>query len=286
MDGFSSDVWREFSLKRPLSLIGAVLLVHPNIWLSYFKWKLTVKVIDEPEHVSRTIQSFFAGVVTGLLTPNMMGNFIGRFYYYEKSKRTAITLLTLLSNYAQFLASLVFGVISIYGIGRILYVSELSWFQSIQEWIVIIIVVWFIISILGYLFAGRIVLYFRKRPGIEMFASILKKKKYFRWNILWLSLARFMTFTFQFSLVLNAFGEELSIHGIFAIWQVYLVTMMIPSLFFGKLGIKESVSIALLGAVGMNELAILSSSLIIWTVNSLSPALIGLVICKSPTTDV
>lgn len=286
MNGFSDEVWSGFSLKRPVSLILAIALVYPNIWLSYYKWKLTVKVIDEPKDVARTVQSFFAGVVTGLVTPNMMGNFIGRFYYYEKSKRTTITLLTLLSNYAQFLASLVFGVIAIYGTGKILYVSKLSWFQSIENWVVIIISTWFTISIVGYLFAGRIILFFRKRPGIERFASILKEKKSFRWNILFLSFARFMTFTFQFSLVLNAFGEELSMTSIFAIWQVYLVTMMIPSLFFGKLGIKESVSIALLGAVGMNELAILSSSLIIWTVNSLSPALIGLVICKSPEKDV
>jgi uncharacterized membrane protein YbhN (UPF0104 family) len=70
-----------------------------------------------------------------------------------------------------------------------------------------------------------------------------------------------------------------------AIWQVYLLTMLIPSMFFGKIGVRESVALFVLTGIGMNEFAVLFASLVIWFVNSLSPAILGLIICKNDMKD-
>ena len=51
--------------------------------------------------------------------------------------------------------------------------------------------------------------------------------------------------------MLNAFGAEWNLILIAAIWQVYLITMLAPSLFLGKIGVKESIALFVLGGLGL-----------------------------------
>ena len=67
-----------------------------------------------------------------------------------------------------------------------------------------------------------------------------------------------------------------------AIWQVYFYTMLVPGFVLGKLGVKEMVALPILTAIEMNEFSIIFASLLIWFINTLSPALLGLIIFKRP----
>jgi hypothetical protein len=80
--------------------------------------------------------------------------------------------------------------------------------------------------------------------------------------------------------MLHAFGAELNFILIGSIWQVYLITMLVPSLFLGKIGVKEAIALEILGQLDINDFSILFASLIIWFVNTISPALIGFIICR------
>ena len=102
----------------------------------------------------------------------------------------------------------------------------------------------------------------------------------YRWKILLLSFLRHGIFTLQFSFMLHAFGENLSLENVFWIWQVYLWVTIAPSLILGKLAIRESIAIWVLTLAGMGELTVLISSFLIWTFNLLLPTIIGLFICK------
>lgn len=234
---------------------------------------MTINIVEQTTTRSIRIQSFFAGLITGMLTPNMIGNFIGRVYYFDRSKRTSIILLTLLSNYAQFLASLTFGWVAILIIGQLVV---LDGSRPVEIWLGTGLLVAFLL----YFFIDNFLYRIRKKGYFEDFRQRLQQHRTFRIRILGLSMLRFLVFTLQFSLVLNAFGEAISINSVLAIWQVYLLLMLIPSLFLGKVGIRESVALFVLSGIGMNEYAILFSSLIIWLINSLSPALLGFLICK------
>jgi len=109
----------------------------------------------------------------------------------------------------------------------------------------------------------------------------LKKSPWFRIQILLLSFARFVVFTMQFSLMLLAFGADWSWELIAAIWQVYLLTMIAPSLILGKVGVKESIALFVLSTLSINEITILFASLSIWFLNTVSPALLGLIVCRN-----
>jgi uncharacterized membrane protein YbhN (UPF0104 family) len=269
------STWGDFKLANPWALIVAVLLIYPNIWVAYVKWKVTLNVMNEGNDRSRMIQSFFAGIVMGMVTPNMIGNFIGRFYYFDKEHRSTITILTLFSNFAQLMATLIFGTLSVLIVGEIYMVGD-------DVWLIALLISGGLVSFFMYFFADRTLYFFRKRLNIYRSRELLKKYPIYRVKMIGYSMLRFIIFTLQFSLVMYAFGEEYTIDLVLAIWQVYMITLMIPSLFFGKLGVKEMVAVAILGPLGMNEFSILFTSLLIWFMNSLTPTLVGLVVCKRP----
>jgi len=266
--------WNAFELKHPMILVLVILLVVPNIGLAFLKWKLTLKTIEVDSVKKQRVQSFFAGVVTGMLTPNMLGNFIGRFYYFDRKNRVQITLFTMLSNFAQFIASITFGWLAVLLLdGLVVWENE----KQLVIWVGLSMIT----SYLIYFFIENFMVKFRKRDYSTTFKTVLHRNKFYRVKLLLFSLLRFIVFTLQFSLLLFAFDEELNTTLIFAIWQVYLLTMLAPSLFFGKIGIKESISLFVLGAIGVNEVSILFTSVLIWLINSFAPALLGVFICKS-----
>jgi len=244
------------------------------MYLSFLKWKITLNILRISSSNSDRVQSFFAGLITGLITPNMVGNFLGRFYYFDRIHRIQITLFTLLSNFSQFVSTITFGWVAVLATGGFLYFG-------FNDGYTVGVGVLLIVSYLSFFFIENFVVKFRKRKYFLEFKNILRNNTNYRFKMLSLSCLRFLIFTFQYSILLSAFGVELNFTLILAIWQVYLVTMIFPSLILGKIGIKEAVGIVILGAIGVNEYAIIFTSLIIWFVNTCFPALVGLVVCRN-----
>lgn len=267
--------WNEqdFYLERPLFIIIVLLLVPVNWFFEWKKWTATLKVAE----VSTTNQirkhAFFAGIVTGMLTPNMLGNFIGRIYYFDRRHRIALIILTLATNYAQFIASIVFGIIALLFLKSTPIEMDISKLNILMIGIAIVLV-------LIYFNFEWIFKPIKRKARIHILVRNLNKRRLYRWQILFLSLIRHSFFTLQFLLMLYAFGEDFSFLNFLWIWQVYLWVTLVPSLFMGKLAIRETVAIWVLSVAGMGELTVLISSFLIWTLNLLLPTVIGLIICK------
>ena len=222
--------------------------------------------------------SFFAGLITGLLTPNMVGNFVGRLYYFHKDSRLAITSLTLVSNYAQFIVTLTLGTISVIVTGQFFGLGK-------NEYIIGLLL---LATLSGFLFYFKLEYllsrFFKKEQG-KILMDLLKTKNSFRLELVFYSTLRFAVFSFQFILLLNVFGESFSWLSYLAIWQVYLLTMVAPSILLGKIGVKEAVSIFVLTSIGMTSLNVLIASLILWFLNTLLPVLIALFYVKRKAYD-
>lgn len=274
LNGIEKSAWLSFGFASPWALIAAVVLVIPNIWIAYRKWLLTLRTIEVRSDQRTKVHSFFAGIVTGLLTPNMLGNFIGRFYYFEKAHRLHITAFTMLSNFGQFLASMSFGLVAIVWLGKLIVWQD-------EETIIYVLLIVVLMGYLIFFYIDNVLRLFRSMKFEGIFHNFLKKHPWYRTQILMLSFARFMIFTLQFSLMLVAYGADWSLELVAAIWQVYLLTMLAPSLFLGKVGVKESIALFVLSTIGLNELSVLFASLSVWLLNTVSPALLGLVVCRN-----
>ncbi len=263
----------KIQLIHPFFLFLTLLLVPVNWFFEWLKWAVTLKVVEVQATQKIKINAFFAGIITGMLTPNMLGNFIGRIYYFERRDRISLTVLTLVSNYAQFIASIVFGVIGVIILGEIPVEIEIKQFNLLLVGIGTIVV-------LFYFNFEWILILLKRKARIHILIRNIKRRHTYRWKILVLSFLRHGVFTIQFLFMLHAFGEKLSIENVFWIWQVYLWVTIAPSLFLGKLAIRESIAIWVLAFAGMGELTVLISSFLIWTFNLLLPTIIGLFVCK------
>lgn len=263
------------SLVSPLALLGSILLIPLNVGIEKIKWKLTLKQSKIASDPSTINASFYAGWVSGLLTPNMLGNFIGRMYYFQKSERIIIILQTLIANFAQFIPSILFGLIAL------LFLQKLPTQNDLSE-IQILLVSLSLLFILALYFNLHHLPFqkIHKANWLKRLAQILKSSLGFRTKLLLWSILRHLIFTTQFFLMLNAFQNAWEWDHYLWIWQLYLWSTLTPSLFIGKLMVRESLAVWIFTQVGLMGFPILISSLLIWTGNVLLPGIFGLFFIK------
>lgn len=104
--------------------------------------------------------------------------------------------------------------------------------------------------------------------------------------LLLISALRFFVFSLQFLLVLTAFGATFSLDIFYAIIIVYFFTTLTPSLFMGKLFIRENYALFVLAPFVDNQLIILLASFSVWIINLALPALVGLFYFSKVKNDV
>jgi hypothetical protein len=258
--------WKDLhaiSMVQPISLVSALLLAFVNHYLEYRKWKATLSFLEES---TQTVQSYLAGVLTGFLTPSLLGNFIGRMYYYPRKKRTQIIVLTFLGNGAQFLASISFGLLAVALLGQ-----EQLHIPRFNSGIALGVIA--LMLLIYFLFDKSPVPIQKWKTKI---IPLLVGTEKLRFKILLFSLLRYLVFSMQYSLLFHAFGIPFSIDLVIWVWQIYFWSTLAPSLWLGKLFIRESIALwILLPIIGHPEI-ILLSSVSLWIINHGITALIAL----------
>jgi hypothetical protein len=221
-------------------LILAICFVPLNWLFEYLKWNNLLKFGEI--HISKRgkQKSFMAGIITGFLSPNLLGNFIGRMYYFPRNERVKIIYLTQYSNASQFLPSVLFGLISVLIIGfPFQFGLKLNFLFSV------LLIISFVFLFIIYFRLPKLVKFlFEKKKWFK--AMKFKQISLFQMQQLLVSSLRHLTFSLQYLFVFIAFGVSFNFILLFLIWQVFLWSTLIPSLWFGKLFIRESIALIVL----------------------------------------
>ncbi|MCX6190676.1 MAG: hypothetical protein NT109_00150 [Flavobacteriia bacterium] len=244
-------------------LILTIFLVPINWLLEYNKWLILLTNIGEQRNDLRK-PAFYAGMVTGLLTPAMAGNFLGRIYYFNKSKRWKLTIHTSTSNFSQFLISMFFGGLAF----LFLSVSSVFLATNFQVSAIVCIV---IITCVLYFFGESFIRFFPLKR-LKLIAIMLRRGPS-RIQLLLLSFFRYLIFLLQFSLCLYAFSGFFSAQLVAFIALVFMAVTLSPSLFLGKIVVRESIAVAILGLAGLAPIPVLLASLTTWFFNLILPTL-------------
>ena len=97
------------------------------------------------------------------------------------------------------------------------------------------------------------------------------------WVVYGLSGLRYLTFTLQYVLLLPVFGYSQSFGlAVVLIWIIFLIKSVIPSISLAELGIRESVAIAVMSAVGIAAITAAGSTFLLYLFNIALPALVGI----------
>lgn len=264
------EEWNTVEIQHFPLLLLVIGLVFVNWGLEYVKWNLLLKTAQISSNQPQKVKAFLAGILTGLLTPNLLGNFIGRLFYFQRRDRSAIILLTLFSNGAQFLASILFGIIAISWLGfpEKIGASVTTFYGFVSFFLLLLIV-------FAYFYFEHLAI-IRSRKQFQKLALLFKNDTLFRFKLLLLSLLRHLVFSIQYVLVLKSVGISVDLSWMGWIWQVFFWSTLVPSLWMGKLFVRESIALLVLAPLTTNSALVLISSISLWILNQAIPALIGI----------
>lgn len=256
----------------PHYAILAIGLMPVNWFLEARKWQLLVGEFQRLS-VRSSFLSVLSGISTGMITPNRIGNFIGRLKVIDRVHRKQAIVMTVISNVSQFVITVFLGLLGLIYYGwssELLYAHILILFGLCALFVAVYI--FFRPSVLAH---SR----WRRYMSKELQAAMDRAQSMdsaIKWQILGLSLIRYLVFLTQFVLLLWCLEVDVSWALLTAATAVvHLITTLIPSLLFGKLFVREASALFVLTELDLSAAVIVGAVFIIWVINIGIPGMIG-----------
>ena len=265
INGFPNGFQPPSNINIGLAILFLSLM--PLNWLiEWLKWKTVVA----SKNISPRVRwhSFLSGMVSGVITPAYAGNFIGRMFYFDKKDRKEIILNTLVSNGAQFIISIVMGLIAF----TILYIKKGSSLETL-------ILIFILTSSFGLYFFGDKLL---SKIPLKIFKDLdlVLVSKTFRAKLLGLSLLRYLIFIIQFFIALIVFEAPFDLTYFLWLALMFGAITATPSLFLGKIIVRETIALTILSMAGIAGPIILLAAFSTWIINQMLPVIIATLLLK------
>ncbi len=260
----------------------AVILMLVNWGIEARKWQVAIRRI-QPISFLQSWKATFTGTTMAFFTPNRIGEYVGRILYIEENKRIQAISLTIVCSMAQLLVTLFAGIAALLYMKNVIATQQAA-DPSLLFWINTLLYMTALGTLILTLFYFRLawlVKWIEKIPRIERFVRYIRVLDSFNATILLrilsLSVARYLVFIGQYSLLFAVFDVSLSLPQVFAsIGVVFLVLAVVPTIaVITELGVRWKASIELVQFFSTNTWGVLATSLSIWIINLVIPALIG-----------
>lgn len=271
------------------SFVLIIVLMPLNWSIEALKWRYIVsskEVISFP----LSLKGIFAGATVSSLSPNRIGDFLGRVFVLKKVSFLQGTFITLIGSYAQTLISLIVGFIAL-GI----FVFNANYFNEaranyIEITFILSALVIILITFLYYKISILSKIVPKKWSKIYGYIQVLANYRFSELsNILLYSLLRYFIFSSQFVIMLWAVGFHFPIHHLYIIVSIiFFINMFRPSIAIVEFAIRGAVSVSVFTAYFeyynipiMEDTPVIIASTLIWFINIILPALIGLFFIKN-----
>lgn len=272
------QIQRSFQSYKIVYLVVAFVLIVVNWGLEAWKWMISVQTIY-PVKFLQAFKAVLSGVSFSVTMPNRIGEYLGRMMYLPEGNRLKAISVTLVGSFAQLLITLVTGTTGLI----ILKSSLLDHFPGLRIWFQFIVYGLLIIILI------MLLIYFNVSGSVHLFHRWIKNKKYaylvealhyfdvrLLLRILLLSLLRYLVFIVQYILVFHLFEVNVSVNNIaLVISVVFLAMAVIPSITLIEVWLRGEISIQLVGMFSQNLLGIGFTSVTIWFINLILPAIAG-----------
>ena len=251
------------------ALVFLIFLMPLNLFIEWQKWNVILR--NETVDQKHKVHSFLSGIVSGIITPAYAGNFIGRMLYFPKSSRKKIIVNTIASNGAQFIMSISMGLVAF----QMIYSSSIHLFYHL------LLMLANLSLYLLYFYGDSII---EKLPFrfIKQISGVVVSRD-LRRTLLCLSMFRYVVFVAQFVLALVVFDVPFNPDFIIWVMLMFGAITISPSLFMGKLIVRETVAITILTLIGIAVPSIILAAVSTWLLNQMLPALIATLLVKKRT---
>lgn len=267
-------------LKYSYFLIVLILLIF-NLYLQFKRWK-TLLYLENPNLPNELIwKSLLIGFAAGTFTPVRAGEYFARKIPLKDFPLSNIISLTFIDKFMLMFQLIFWGGLA--SLGLMLFHYEVNIYIILSFFILFIS---FFLSLLTLFFSNRFynflrdwyrkaelkILFIEKliKPIIKLDRSTISKLFIY-------SFLHLIVLVSQFAFLIFSFDQNPSfINLIIASILVLFTKTITPSLTIGEIGVREGASIYFFGIFGCNEAIAFNSSIIIFLLNLVLPALLGL----------
>lgn len=246
-------------------LIGLLILTFLNRFIEILKWKNLAQVI-EPISIWESTKQVLIGITFGIVTPNGIGEYAGKAWFYQKKEAGKVVFLNAVCNGIQVIYAVGFGLIGT------LYVNYLHEFIPAT----------YIYLLFGGLLALVLLVFSIKNISIKgyslqtIFKYLREIKKDIHFKNIILAFLRYVVLIHQYYLLYRFFDVEIAYGTLLAVVaSIYLLASSLPNFQAIDFALKGSVAIFLFGFFGVNEWVIALVATSIWLLNLVIPISIG-----------
>ncbi|MEJ2593658.1 MAG: lysylphosphatidylglycerol synthase domain-containing protein [bacterium] len=292
LDFFPGLVWSTDFL-FPFLLV--LFLLPVNLMLEVYKWKILITKLEDISWWNAT-KAVLTGISVSMILPNRVGDYLGRVFVLEKADRLQAVLSTIIGSLAQLITTVLFGLLAV----NMFFPAYYGFPDKLSVWIyvglIIVSLVLMLLLVLTFLSFASFSDVIRRISG-RFYEKVEKYAMVFSWyslsdllKVLLISIMRYVVFSFQFYLLLLAFGLSLPYFtAVMLIGLVYLAMTVIPTIALSELGVRGSVSMFIFAMylkpiitwTDDIPLAVFSASGMLWIINLAFPALLGLMLVYS-----
>ena len=268
-DSLSLETFAGSLQGKNYGLLFVFLLAACFNWiLEILKWKTLVNTF-RPLLFKEAAQQSLAAHSLSLATPNRIGEYGAKAYFFRTPERKRILLLNLFSNASQMLATLFFGII---GLAWMVVVYGLE-FSTIK--VVTFMIVVCLLAFLGYEFKEKELLV-KGLSLSKIMVAIKTLPRKAKWKTVFYAMGRYVCFSLLFAFMLQFFSSSISLkEATPIIWAMYLLVSIIPTVFLFDVIVRGGIAVWLFSMDGVPELPVLSTVLLMWLLNVALPAVIG-----------
>ena len=258
--------------KNKVYLFGVILMMFLNWLVEALKWRYMISKIENIS-IMTAYRAIFTGITVSTFTPNRIGEYGGRVFCLEQGDRIKAVFITVLCSMSQLLVTILYGSISLFILFDEILIDKT--FLSVSLLILLNLFLLF-----SYFNISHIVNFLGKFKLIKSFKKYLEVLVMYNYKDLIIAFiysnTRYFIFSLQFIILLHVFGINISfMDAILSVMLIFFFITITPTITIAEIGVRGSVAIFVLGLFSSNDIAILSSTTLLWLINLIIPAIIG-----------
>lgn len=275
-----NDLWETFRLSAQQInvwlLIAAVVLVVINWGIETIKWHLLINKFERFTF-ALSVKSVLSGIALSIITPNQLGDFIGRVIHLQQFNKIKGSLVAVVGHTAQVFITLIAGIFGLF----ILVSYKWQYVVLNHATIIGITALFFVLLALLFTHIGQIFKGINKLNFLHKIHDYLQVfttfSRQFLMRIFLLSFLRYLVFFLQYALLLWFFGIQMPALLLFGcIALTFCVQSIVPSFILLEIGLRGASALWFFGMFSQNQIGILLSAYSLWIINMMLPALPGL----------
>ncbi len=258
-----------------LVLIATLLLMPVNWGIESYKWKMITSTIERVSY-GTAMKSVFSGICVGNIAPGRAMEFLAKIFFFKPENRPVITVLHFINGMFQMLITVIMGMCAI-----AYKLNQNSTSSAIVYWMLaggVLMVLFFCLAITHIDFIQN------KLKFIKWFKNIsdsqtVRLSKLMMARLVFLSVIRYLVFTFQFYLIYHALSPQSAFLQSFAsIAAYFMFTSLVPMISFIEPAIRAAIALFVFNNTSDVTVNVVLASTWVWIINVVFPSLAGYIV--------